>query len=175
MYKIACTLFAVGLSFLSLSAQQIDSKRIKNDVKYLASDKLQGRGTGSKGEAKAAAYIANEFKKLKLQPKGTSGYYQTFTFRKNTNPHDTSTANIPTRTGMNVVSFLDNGAPTTIVIGAHYDHLGMGHDHNSMDANPEDKIHNGADDNASGTSGVLELARYFSGNNRKEACNFLFI
>ncbi len=175
MYKITCTLCAIAFSFLALNAQQIDSKRIKNDVKYLASDKLQGRGTGSKGEAKAAAYIANEFKKLKLQPKGTSGYYQTFTFRKNTNPHDTSTTNIPERTGMNVMSFLDNGAATTVVIGAHYDHLGMGHDHNSMDANPEDKIHNGADDNASGTSGVLELARYFSSNNRKEAFNFLFI
>jgi len=67
-----------------------------------------------------------------------------------------------------VVGFLDNGAQHTIVIGAHYDHLSLGHDHNSLDANPEDKIHNGADDNASGTAGVLELARYFSKNNKKK-------
>jgi Zn-dependent M28 family amino/carboxypeptidase len=83
--------------------------------------------------------------------------------------------NIPERKGINVIGFLDNSAVNTIVIGAHYDHLGLGHDHNSLDANPEDKIHNGADDNASGTSGVLELAKYFSENNVKENYNFLFI
>ena len=74
-----------------------------------------------------------------------------------------------------MIGFLDNSAENTIVIGAHYDHLGLGHDHNSLDANPEDKIHNGADDNASGTSGVMELANYFSKNNIKENYNFLFI
>ena len=47
-------------------------------------------------------------------------------------------------------------------------HLGLGHDHNSLEANSEGKIHNGADDNASGTSGVIELARYFSKNGVKE-------
>jgi aminopeptidase YwaD len=75
----------------------------------------------------------------------------------------------------NVVGFLDNGAPYTVVIGGHYDHLGLGHDHNSLDANPDGKIHNGADDNASGTAGVIELARYFTNNNVKENTNFLFI
>jgi hypothetical protein len=75
----------------------------------------------------------------------------------------------------NVVGFLDNGSPFTIVIGAHYDHLGMGHDHNSLDANPVGKIHNGADDNASGTAGVIELARYYVNNGVKESHNFLFI
>jgi Zn-dependent M28 family amino/carboxypeptidase len=61
------------------------------------------------------------------------------------------------------------------VIGGHYDHLGLGNDHNSLDPNPEGKIHNGADDNASGTAGVLELARYFSANRKTEPFNFLFI
>ncbi len=75
----------------------------------------------------------------------------------------------------NVAGYLDNGAANTIVIGAHYDHLGLGYDHNSLDANPEGKIHNGADDNASGTSGVIELARYFAENGVKEANNFLFL
>jgi aminopeptidase YwaD len=74
-----------------------------------------------------------------------------------------------------VVGYLDNGAPYTIVIGAHYDHLGLGHDHNSLEANPEGKIHNGADDNASGTAGVIELARYLAQNGKKENHNFLFI
>lgn len=73
------------------------------------------------------------------------------------------------------LGFLDNGAENTIVIGAHYDHLGLGHDGNSLDANPHDKIHNGADDNASGTAGVIELARHYQANKMKEKTNFLFI
>ena len=60
------------------------------------------------------------------------------------------------------------------MLGAHYDHLGLGEDHNSMDANPLGKIHNGADDNASGSAGLLELVRYFVGNGRKENFNILF-
>lgn len=63
------------------------------------------------------------------------------------------------RSGHNVVGFIDNGAPYTIVLGAHYDHLGYGEDHNSLwTGKPE--IHNGADDNASGTASMLELARW---------------
>ncbi|GAB4135852.1 MAG: M20/M25/M40 family metallo-hydrolase [Bacteroidia bacterium] len=161
--------------FFSLSAQEISIDRIKKDVTYLASDKLKGRGTSSKGEKKAAAYIASEFKKIGLQPKGTEGYYYPFVFKKPLDMHDTSTANVKERKGKNVVGYLDNGAEYTVVIGAHYDHLGLGHDKNSLDANPAGKIHNGADDNASGTAGVIELARYYAGNGKKEAFNFLFI
>ena len=51
----------------------------------------------------------------------------------------------------------------------------MGHDHNSLDANPDGKIHNGADDNASGTAGVIELARYFAENKKVKPFKFLFI
>ena len=154
---------------------QISEKQIKKDITYLASDKLKGRGTSSNEEKLAANYIASSFKKNGLTPKGNEEYLYNFVFKKNTNPHDTSLLNIPERKGINVIGFLDNSAENTIVIGAHYDHLGLGHDHNSLDANPEDKIHNGADDNASGTSGVMELANYFSKNNIKENYNFLFI
>ncbi len=62
------------------------------------------------------------------------------------------------RTGHNVVGYIDNGAPTTVVVGAHYDHLGYGEDHNSLFTGNEAMIHNGADDNASGTAAVIELA-----------------
>lgn len=170
-------LLALGFIFaaFTVSAQEISAERIRKDVTYLASDKLEGRGTSSKGEKKAAAYIAGEFKKCGLSPKGTEGFYQPFTFKSNPNPHDTSTANLKERTGKNVIGYLDNGAEYTVVIGGHYDHLGTGHDKNSLDANPEGKVHNGADDNASGTSGVIELARYYTSNGRKEAFNFLFI
>ena len=154
---------------------QINETRIKNDITLLASDKLKGRGTSSDGEHMAAKYIAHQFNNLHLKPMGNDGFYYHFTFKKNTNPHDTNTTHIKERKGINVLGFLDNGAAHTIVIGAHYDHLGLGYDHNSLDANPENKIHNGADDNASGTSGVLELARYYSNNNIKEKYNFLFM
>lgn len=167
--------------------QQISKDHLKKDIDFLASDALKGRGTSSAEEKKAAAYIAEVFKENKLLPKGdllpaegengkgSQSYFYEFTFKKNSNPHDTSTVHVAARHGINVVGFLDNGAANTIVIGAHYDHLGLGHDHNSLDANPEGKVHNGVDDNASGTAGVLELARYFCHNNKKERYNFLFM
>lgn len=160
---------------LSASAQTISESNIKKHITYLASDKLNGRGTSTDDEKAAADYIAQEFKNCKLTPGNAKSFLYEFKFKKNLNPHDTSTTNIPERTGINVIGFLNNKAPFTIVIGAHYDHLGFGKDHNSMDANPDGKIHNGADDNASGTAGVLELARYFSGNKKTEKYNFLFM
>ena len=63
------------------------------------------------------------------------------------------------RQGTNVVGYLDNGAPTTVVIGAHYDHLGYGEDGNSRETDRKALVHNGADDNASGTAAMIELAR----------------
>jgi Zn-dependent M28 family amino/carboxypeptidase len=158
----------------SVFSQNIDIKNVKKHIAFLASDNLKGRGTSSEEEIKAANYLANEFKQLGLSAFNNS-YLKSFTFKKNLDMHDTSTANVKERKGSNVVAFLDNKAPYTIVIGAHYDHLGLGHDRNSLEANGEGKIHNGADDNASGTAGVIELARYFAGNKTTEPFNFLFI
>lgn len=143
---------------------------ISKHIHKLASDKMKGRGTGSKENLKAAKYVAKEFKKLGLTPKGTEGYFQPFTakVRRIVVPDSIRETN-------NVIAFLDNQAPETIIIGAHFDHLGMGKQGSSKDKNPEGKIHNGADDNASGVAGLLELARYFSKNEAKETYNFLFI
>lgn len=79
-----------------------------------------------------------------------------------------------TRTAYNVIGFLNNKAPTTVVIGAHYDHLGYGEDGNSMLRTGEKLIHNGADDNASGTAGLIELARLLKKAHLRNN-NFLFI
>lgn len=143
---------------------------ISNHIYKLASDKMKGRGTGSKENEKAARYVLKQFKKYKLQPKGTSGFYQPFTakIRRIVVPDSI-------REARNVIGFLDNGADYTIVIGAHFDHLGLGKQGSSKADKPEGQIHNGADDNASGVAGLLELARYFSENDVKEAYNFLFI
>jgi Zn-dependent M28 family amino/carboxypeptidase len=169
--------FPVFLSLLFSGlglAQSISPQSIKKHVTYLASDKLKGRGTGSREEKMAADYIAAQFKKAGLTSFGKS-YLKSFSFKYNSNPHDTAAVNAIQRSANNVVGFLDNNAPVTVVIGAHYDHLGLGHDHNSLDPNPIGKIHNGADDNASGTAGVIELANHFSKNKTKEPFNFLFI
>ncbi|MFN0015347.1 MAG: M20/M25/M40 family metallo-hydrolase [Saprospiraceae bacterium] len=154
----------------------ISETNLREHVTYLASDKLKGRGTATKEERKAAKYLAKAFKKAGLQPKGNDGgWYHEFSFKKPSDPHGNTAADAPMLGSRNVAAYLDNGAPYTIVIGAHYDHLGLGHDRNSLEANSEGQIHNGADDNASGTSGVLELARYFAQNGVREQHNFLFL
>lgn len=75
----------------------------------------------------------------------------------------------------NVVAWVDNAAQYTVVIGAHYDHLGEGELGGSREANATGKIHHGADDNASGVAALLELARILENNNHIEEHNYLFI
>ncbi|RYZ21680.1 MAG: M20/M25/M40 family metallo-hydrolase [Chitinophagaceae bacterium] len=78
------------------------------------------------------------------------------------------------RTGNNVAAFLDNGAAQTIILGAHYDHLGHGEDRNSMYRGTDRLIHRGADDNASGTAALIELARLLKASKYK-GHNYLFL
>lgn len=155
---------------ISANAQEIEIKKLKKHVYFLAHDNMKGRGTGSKQNDKAAKYIAKEFKKHQLTPLGTDGYFQEFTAKvKRVVVPDSI------RTARNVIGFLDNHAEKTIVIGAHYDHLGEGKQGSSLAENSYGIIHNGADDNASGVAGLLELARYYSSNKAQEPVNFLFI
>jgi hypothetical protein len=79
-----------------------------------------------------------------------------------------------TRMGRNVIGYIDNKAPSTVVLGAHFDHLGYGEDGNSRNTSHEPAIHNGADDNASGTATLIELARSLKSSPAK-ANNYLFI
>jgi len=79
-----------------------------------------------------------------------------------------------TRIGHNVIGYIDNGAATTVVLGAHYDHLGYGEDGNSRNTTHEPFIHNGADDNASGTAALIELARKLKASKATNN-NYLFI
>jgi len=78
------------------------------------------------------------------------------------------------RTGHNVAGFIDNGAPTTVIIGAHFDHLGFGEDNNSLYRGAEKQIHNGADDNASGTAALIELGKLLK-NSKLKKNNYLLI
>jgi len=85
------------------------------------------------------------------------------------------------RKGANVVGFINNNAANTVIFGAHFDHLGYGEDNNSMLRTGEKLIHNGADDNASGTAALIELARMIKTNcaDKKDKTilnnNYLFI
>jgi len=79
-----------------------------------------------------------------------------------------------TRKAHNVVGYIDNGAGSTVVLGAHFDHLGYGEDGNSMLRSAEKMIHNGADDNASGTAALLELASLLKRSKARNQ-NYLFI
>ena len=175
MKKIS-TLILFLYSCLSYSQSAADVTALKAHICYLASDKLNGRAPGTKGEKLAQKYIVTQFKKAGLKPMGTEGYMQLFTYHRSKNPHDTIEVTTGEEYhGSNIIGFLDNGKPYTIVVGAHYDHLGDDGRGSSLDPNPKGKIHHGADDNASGTAAVIELAKYFSSNGITENYNFLFM
>ena len=285
-------------------ADKITLANIETHIKYLASDKLEGRRTGTMGEVLAMEYISSQFENYHLQSAGTNGYIQEFsidegkqmTENKNyfvvngdsmelkkdffplafsanatvsgnvspslnergepwffdlkyilednaQNPHfdvfdaikkeaqkakektasaliiynstsitdnvqynkndASSSVGIPvfyitndglkkyfsditttysikfmtdlehvTRKARNVIAFINNNAPNTVIIGGHFDHLGYGEDNNSLDGYGQ--IHNGADDNASGTAAVIELSRILQ-NSKAKNNNYLFI
>lgn len=150
---------------------------MKADVVYLASDSLQGRETGTSYELLAADYIAKRMKESGLEPKGNEGtYFQTFSFKPSSDPHQeaafTDEKGDEFLTGTNVIGYIDNGAAQTVVIGAHYDHLGMGGE-GSLYREGE-AVHNGADDNASGVAVMLDLA-YELKMSDKKGNNYLFM
>lgn len=146
-----------------------DTLQLQVDVVYLSSNLLRGREAGTPYERQAAAYIASRYEEIGLAPKGADGWYQPFAFTYKPNPHSQTGEK---RTGLNVVGYLDNGALTTIIIGAHFDHLGMGHFGSRHVGTPD--IHNGADDNASGVAALLCLAEKLKREPLK-GHNYLFI
>ena len=143
-------------------------QQMKEDISYLASDKLKGRQTGTNGEKRAAKYIREKFEENNLIEKGNKGYFQYFKTTINKNPH--SHQKKKKIQGLNVVGYCDNKQKETIIIGAHYDHLGKGN-YGSLYTGKKE-IHNGADDNASGVSILINLINKLCDNN---LYNYLFI
>ena len=145
----------------SLGQATADSVRIQSDIAYLASDRLEGRLTGTPGNDSAAAYIARRYASLKLKAP-YPGYSQKFVARSAAAAHTGDTAGKATQ---NVVAIVEGAEAALknqyIVIGAHFDHLGRS-TASALDPEANDAIRNGADDNASGTAAVMELARMFS-------------
>ena len=157
---------------LKLGAAVADSGAIRSDIAYLASDRLEGRLTGSPGNDSAAAYIARRYTYLRLKTP-FPGYLQNFVARPAANAHMGDTAGLKTQ---NVVAMLEGTDPAYkgkyIVIGAHFDHLGRSTQY-AMDPQAGDAIRNGADDNASGTAAVLQLARMLSVSRPKHSVIFV--
>ena len=127
------------------SSGKLDAQLLK-DVEILSSDAYQGRKTGTKGAEMARAYIIARFQKLGLKsyPQHIN-YAQEFTF----NSRGGAKVN-----GTNVIGYIPGKGNNVIVVSAHYDHLGM----------VKDEVFNGADDNASGTAGLMKIAAYFTKN-----------
>ena len=136
----------------------IKEATVKKHLYTLSSDDMEGRGTGTPGIEKAAQYIENEFQRIGLKTYDTlKTYRQTFTF--------TSRKTKKEITAFNIIGVLEGKSKKEeyVVISAHYDHLGM------KKSGDGDRIYNGADDDASGTTAVLALAAYFKkkGNNER--------
>lgn len=155
----------------SLGLAVADSAVIRSDIAYLASDRLEGRLTGTPGNDSAATFIARHYKSLKLKAP-YAGYLQSFVARSAASAHAGDTAGRKTQ---NVVAILKGTDPVLsgkyIVIGAHFDHLGRSTQF-AMDPMAGDAIRNGADDNASGTAAVLQLARMLSISKPKHSVVF---
>jgi hypothetical protein len=177
---IRCTVALLLLSGLLVAAAQAQSAPLGDetalhdlrvDVGYLSADLLEGRETGTTGERLAAQYLMERFEELRLAPGLNDTWIQPFDFRYSPNPHAPPGEGTP-RTGRNVVARLDRGAERTIVVGAHYDHLGYGGV--GSRAPGDSLIHNGADDNASGVAALLEIARQLQASDARSH-NVLFV
>ncbi len=133
---------------LPIYLSQIDTQNIKSHLEFLAHDWLEGRESGEKGQFIAGLYLKSQLQALGFEPifldsSKQKSYFQHFSFGK-----------INPKKSFNVAGLLKGTdlAHEFVILSAHYDHLGLG----------KDGVYNGADDNGSGTSTLLELARIFS-------------
>jgi hypothetical protein len=158
-------------------AQSGSPRRVTADIGFLAADAREGRGVGTAGLDASADYIAREFARIGLSQPWPTGYFQDFTID--------STAPAAMHTGIggapvkNVVGVLPGRGPLAgqvVVLGAHYDHLGRGgRASGSLDPDSVGVIHNGADDNASGTAALLEAARLLRGKLQGDRRTIVFV
>ena len=140
---------------------KIPEVSLQEDVRILASDSLMGRETGSQGAEMAAQYLERRMQELQLVPVNTDqDFTQDFSFKPRRDPHtqiEYGTVTDSSLNAQNLLGLIDNGGSRTVIIGAHYDHLGMGGEGSLYRGEPA--IHNGADDNASGVAVLLKVAR----------------
>lgn len=135
---------------------EIKAENIKKNIAFLAADELKGREIGTEGIEKAARYIEKQFEEAQLSP-----YFKTYR----------DSFFVENKTAYNLIAFKEGKDPELknefVILGAHYDHLG------TSVLNKENPVYNGANDNASGTSAVLELAKYFVAKETKRSMLFI--
>ena len=164
----------IGLAAISRSTAE-------SIIEFLACDELEGRESGYRGANVASRFIASQLKQMGVQPLLPTGYYQEFAAyspdrqtRKRFEVHPDSIAKmsgkVTRRLEMRNVLGMIPGERTDeyVIVGAHFDHLG------TDDALDGDKIYNGADDNASGVSAVLQIARGFLASGKKPMRTVIF-
>ena len=147
------TIILVLAAYVGSFAQEIDGNKLLRHLEYLSSDTLEGRKPLSKGSTMAQNYLLMELSSLPLVAPLYPDFIQPFSFEDRRSKKMVVDAR-------NIVAFIPGStSKKVIVVTAHYDHVGIGRPDTSGDS-----IYNGADDNASGTAALLELAAYFSKN-----------
>lgn len=153
-----------------LPSDPITETNVRRVLSTLAADSMEGRFTGSRGAYQAAAFLASEMQAIGLKPAGDSGYHQRVPFAASSVEGKRpdlklltsfdgfeSVASEARRVGYNLIGVMPGSDPVlrdqVVAFAAHYDHLGIGTPVNG------DSIYNGADDDASGVTAVLEIAR----------------
>ena len=162
--KAAAAADPVGLTpAMRIVANHIHADSLKGHVSFLASDLLEGRDTPSRGLDIAGEYIASNFRRMGLEPAGDDGYFQTVVIK----PEEPLSAK-----SRNVVGILRGSDPklkdTYVVVSSHYDHIGLA-------ATGDDKIFNGANDDASGTASALEVASALASLHPRPRRSIVFI
>jgi len=171
------TMFAAHATIGAAVAQHSSgaSERIMRHVTFLADDAQEGRGIGTAGLDVAAEYIADRFAEIGLVGGTADGFLQRFTI--------SPTAPAAAHTGIggavvaNVMGIVPGRGPLrnqAVVVGAHYDHLGYG-GFGSFDSDSVHVIHNGADDNASGTAALIEVARQLHARTAENVRSVVFV
>jgi aminopeptidase YwaD len=152
---IPILLAATRLATLQQDTLSPAAHRVLDDVQFLADDHQEGRGIGTAGLERAGAYIRQGFKRAGLRVS-----FQNFAI-----PRDAPAVLHTTLGGTatrNVVAVIPGTSRAlrgeVVVVGAHYDHLGLG-GFGALDPDSTGRVHNGADDNASGTAALLEIGR----------------
>lgn len=173
MYRISLLLFLNVLCLSVFSQAEITEKELREHVVFLASEKNAGRYPGGKANRRVVRYLKNEFKKIGLQP-FELGYKQKFEALLRVEQNEREAPKAKT---CNVVGFIEGADPILkneyLVLGAHYDHLGLGGPSSKSDK--KNAIHYGADDNASGTAALLEIAEKMAFNKQQLKRSVIFI
>jgi len=180
MSRLSYFLLLLSLVAFPLHAEEkITKEDSKAILSYLASDELEGRGSGEEGNWKAARFIAKRFKEYGLEPIHPpvyiqpipkppridgDGYFQHFDYSYSVRA-GWFRRQLVTINTTNVVGVLRGETDQCILFGAHFDHLGI----------RGGRIYNGADDNASGTTALLELAEAFAKSGKKPKHTLVFV